>query len=36
MKRLSATFATPKQFSHTPLMLHISRATVYIHKSFSN
>jgi len=33
---VSATFVTPKQFSHTPSLLHISRATVYIHKSFSN
>jgi len=33
---VSATFVIPKQFSHTPMMLHISRATAYIHKSFSN
>jgi hypothetical protein len=36
LENVSATFVTPKKFSHTPLMLHISRSTVYIHSSFSN
>ena len=31
---LSVTFVIPKQFSHTPLMLHTSHANVYIRKYY--